>query len=211
MRPQTVHLFVFDSLADWEASYAIAGINSPAMPAAAGRYQVQTVGLSHAPVTTMGGVRILPDLALEELEPAASALLIVPGGTRWDAGELSEVMPVVARFLAAGVPVAAICGATAGLARAGLLDRVRHTSNAAAYLQATGYAGAALYQEAGVVEDGGIITAGATGALEFAAQIFRRLDLYPEAVTESWYQLFKTGDPAHVARLMVAARAAVEE
>ena len=66
---------------------------------------------------------------------------------------------------------------------------MRHTSNAAAYLQATGYAGAALYQEAGVVEDGGIITAGATGALEFAAHIFRRLDLYPEAVTESWYQL----------------------
>jgi putative intracellular protease/amidase len=207
MRPQTVHLFVFDSLADWEASYAIAGINSPAMPSAAGRYQVRTVGLSHAPVMTMGGVRILPDLALEELDPAASALLILPGGTRWDAGELTEVMPAVARFLAAGVPVAAICGATAGLARAGFLDGVRHSSNAAGYLQATGYAGAALYQAAGAVEDGGIITAGATGALEFAAQIFRRLDLYPEEVTESWYQLFKTGDPVHFAQLMVAAGA----
>lgn len=207
MRPQTVHLFVFDSLADWEASYAIAGIHSPATPSAAGRYQVRTVGLSLAPVTTMGGVRILPDLTLDELDPAASALLILPGGTRWDAGELTEVMPAVARFLAAGVPVAAICGATAGLARAGFLDRVRHTSNAAAYLQATGYAGTTQYQEAGAVEDGGIITAGAIGALEFAVQIFRRLDLYPEAVIESWYQFFKTGDPAHFAQLMVAAGA----
>lgn len=207
MRPQTVHLFVFDSLADWEASYAIAGINSPATPSAVGRYMVRTVGMSHAPVTTMGGVRILPDLALAELDPGASALLILPGGTRWDAGELTEVMPTVARFLAAGVPVAGICGATAGLARAGFLDRVRHTSNAAAYLQATGYAGAALYQEAGVVEDGGIITAGAIGALEFAAQIFRRLDLYAEEVTETWYQFFKTGDPVYFAQLMVAAGA----
>lgn len=95
----------------------------------------------------------------------------------------------------------------AGLARAGFLDRVHHTSNAAAYLQATGYAGATQYQDVAVVEDGGIITAGATGALEFAAQIFRRLDLYPEAVIESWYQLFKTGNPAHLAQLMVAAGA----
>ncbi len=208
MQPQTVHLFVFNSLADWEASYAIAGINSPATPAAAGRYQVRTVGITHAPVTTMGGVRILPELALEELDPADSALFVLPGGTRWDAGELTEVMPTVARFVAARAPIAAICGATSGLARAGFLDRVRHTSNAAVYLQATGYAGASLYQEASVVEDGGIITAGATGALEFAAQIFRRLDLYSEEVTESWYQLFKTGDPVHMARLMVAAGAA---
>jgi len=207
MIQQTVHLFVFDSLADWEASYAIAGINSPAMPNAAGRYRVQTVGITREPVTTMGGMRVLPDIALEELVSVGSALLILPGGERWDAGELTEVMPHVARFLSASVPVAAICGATAGLARAGFLDTVRHTSNAAGYLQATGYHGAAHYQDVGAVADGEIITAGATGALEFAAQIFRRLDLYPADVTDAWYQLFKTGDAAQFARLAALAEA----
>lgn len=204
---QTVHLFVFDTLADWEASYAIARIHTPAMPGAAGRYRVQTVGISQQPVTTMGGIRILPDLTLEELDPAESAMLILPGGDRWDVGELSEVMPHVARFLAAGVPIAAICGATAGLARAGFLDAVRHTSNAAAYLQATGYRGAAHYEEAGAVVDGGIITAGAMGALEFAAAIVRALEVYPDEVIDVWYQLFKTGDPAHFARLAALAGA----
>jgi hypothetical protein len=29
MKQQDVHLFVFDGLSDWEASYAIAGINNP--------------------------------------------------------------------------------------------------------------------------------------------------------------------------------------
>lgn len=201
---QTVHLFVFDGLADWEASYAIAGINSPTFPAAARHYRVQTVGLTRAPVITMGGMRVLPDMTLEELDPAGSALLILPGGTPWDAGALMEVMPMVDRFLATGVPIAAICGATAGLARAGFLDRVHHTSNMAAYLQATDYQGAACYQEREVVDDGGIITAGATGALDFAAQIFRRLALYPEAVIDGWYQLFKTGDPAVFAWLAEA-------
>jgi putative intracellular protease/amidase len=202
MAVKTVHLFVFDSLADWEASYAIAGINSPVVPEAAGRYRVRTVGITGEPVATMGGVRIRPDLTLDELEPADSALLIVPGGERWDAGELGEVLPWVARFRTAEVPVAAICGATAGLARAGLLDTVRHTSNAAEYLAATGYGGAALYQQAEVVTDGGLITAGATGALAFAAAIFRTLRLYPDDVTEAWYQLFRTGDASLMGRLM---------
>jgi putative intracellular protease/amidase len=201
MTQQTVHLFVFDTLADWEASYAIAGINRPPMPEAAGRYRVRTVGVTREPVTTMGGVRVLPDLTLEELEPAESAMLILPGGDAWDAGELTEVLPYVARFREAGVPVAAICGATAALARASFLDTVRHTSNAAEYLQATGYRGAALYQEAEAVADSGVITAGGTGALEFAAAIFRALELYPDEVTEAWYQLFKRGDATLMAGL----------
>ena len=45
------------------------------------------------------------------------------------------------RFLTAGVPVAAICGATYGLALEGLLDDRAHTSNAAEYLAYSGYAG----------------------------------------------------------------------
>jgi putative intracellular protease/amidase len=205
MTTQTVHVFVFDSLADWEASYAIAGINRPATPEAAGRYRVRTVGLTRAAVTTMGGMRVLPDLTLEELDPAESALLILPGGDAWDAGELTEVLPHVARFRAAGVPVAAVCGATAALARAGFLDTVRHTSNAAEYLTATGYGGAALYEEAEAVADGGVITAGAIGALEFAATVFRALELYPNEVIEAWYQLYKRGDATLMARLAVEA------
>ena len=55
----------------------------------------------------------------------------------WDAGG-GAFAAAAARFLDAGVPVAAICGATAGLARAGLLDKRLHTSAAAGYLMATG-------------------------------------------------------------------------
>lgn len=205
MSTRTVHLFVFDTMADWEAAYAVAGLRNPAFPGTGGSYTVQTVGITRAPIVTMGGVTILPDTTLDTLEPATSALLIIPGGDRWDAGELGEVLPYAGRFLAAGVPVAAICGATAGLARAGLLDTRSHTSNAAQYLQATGYSGAALYQQAPAVSDGNLITAGATGAVAFAAHIFRRLERYPLAVIDVWYDLFTTGNPVHFARLQALA------
>ncbi|GAA3091965.1 hypothetical protein GCM10020254_41260 [Streptomyces goshikiensis] len=91
----------------------------------------------------MGGVRVLPDLALADLRPGDSSLLILTGASLWDTGE--ELAPFAAKageFLAAGVPVAAICGATAGLARAGLLDGRAHTSGASFYLAGQpGYGG----------------------------------------------------------------------
>ncbi len=205
MSTQTVHLFVFDTLADWEPSFAIAGINNPAFPGSAGRYRVKTVGMSREPIVTMGGVTILPDLTLDDLMPVDSAMLILPGGNRWDMGELAEVFPHVERFLSAGVPIAAICGATAGLARGGFLDDAPHTSNAREYLAATGYRGAAQYRDEPAITAGTIITAGATGSLAFAAHIFRRLRLYPDDVTDAWYDLFKTGDPAHFGRLQALA------
>ena len=90
---------------------------SPAPP-----FDVVTVAESPAPITTMGGVRVLPDRLLADLDPAESALLVLPGADLFDAGGGDAFTAAAARLMAAGVPVAAICGATAGLARAGLLD-----------------------------------------------------------------------------------------
>jgi putative intracellular protease/amidase len=105
------------------------------------------------------------------------------------------------------VPVAAICGATSGLARAGILDNVQHTSNARAYLAATGYRGAALYQDQPAVTDGNVITASTTAPIEFAYQIFKKLDVYSDEALEAWFGLFKTGDAAYYGALTQQANA----
>jgi len=204
MKQRTVHMFVFDTLADWEPGFAIAGLNSPMSQTQPSRYRVATVGLSKAPVVTTGGVTILPDLALEDVTPEQSALLILPGGDSWDKGGNIEALDLAKRFLAAGVPVAAICGATSGLARAGILDHVRHTSNAREYIAATGYQGAALYQDQPAVTDGNVITASSTAPIEFAYEIFKKLEAFSDEVLEAWFGLFKTGDAAYFGALMQA-------
>jgi hypothetical protein len=51
------------------------------------------------------------------------------------------------------------------------------------------------------VSDGGVTTASAMKCLEFAREIFARLDVYEEKVLEAWYGLFKTGDPKYYAAL----------
>ena len=202
MVQESVHLFVFDTLSDWEFGYAVAGINNPAFQSRPGRYRVRTVALREEPVMTMGGLRVLPDLMLDALDPSQSSMLILPGGVAWDQGQNIEAVEQARTFLAAEVPVAAICGATAGLGRAGLLDDKRHTSNAAGYLQATGYRGAAFYVESPAVSDGNLITASGIAPIEFAREIFKRLDLYLAQTLEAWYALFKTGAPVHYEALL---------
>src|SRR5205814_1790419 len=139
----------------WEAAYAVAGIHSyRPFQTHPGRYSIQTAGLTTATVKTMGGVTVSPDVALDGVDPSASAMLILPGGTAWDEGGNGAAIEKAKTFLSAGVPVAAICGATAGLARGGILDNIPHTSNAPDYLKATGYRGAPLYREQPAVTEG---------------------------------------------------------
>jgi len=202
MQQETVHVFVFDTLSDWEPSYAVVGINNPMFQAQPGRYAVKTVGPGTGPVRTMGGITVLPEMGLDALDPADSAMLILPGGEAWDQGKHGDAVEKAAAFLDAGVPVAAICGATAALARAGLLDTRRHTSNTRDYLKTTGYRGEALYQDEPAVTDGLVITAGGLTPLDFAYHIFRQLTLYNEPTLEAWYRLFKTSDPSQYLKLL---------
>lgn len=204
-RQQTVHLFVFDTFSDWEPAYAVAGIHNPMFQKQPGRYRVKTVALDRGPITSAGGLTVLPHMPLAQLAPDQSAMLILPGGRLWDDGKNLEAAALARHFIAAGVPVAAICGATAGLARVGLLDLMRHTSNAAEYLRQTGYLGQALYQNERAVTDGKLITAGATAPLEFAREIFRQLDIYSPEVLDAWFSLFQTGNPAFFGALVQAA------
>ena len=202
MTEETVHCYVFDTLADWEHGFAVAGIHNTQFHRVPNRWRVRTVAPHADPIVTSGGVRIVPDMTLDELSPSDSRMLILPGGDTWDEGGNLEAVEKAREFLDAGVPVAAICGATAGLARGGLLDERRHTSNAREYIAATGYRGGALYQDEPAVTDGDLITAASMAPLQFAYHIYKRLDLYAPDVLEAWYGLFSTRKPEYFAELL---------
>ena len=203
----TVYVYVFDTLSDWELGYVTAGINNPMMQADPGKYHLKTFSIDGSPVLTMGGLRVTPDLGLEDVSSLNAAMLVLPGGTSWNAGENTEVSLLAKEFHAAHVPVAAICGATLGLAKAGMLDSVAHTSNAKEYILLSEYQGGDSYRNQLAVRDKGIITAAGTAPLEFAREIFQELGLYSRDVLEAWYKLFKTGAPEAFAELMAAAGA----
>jgi len=206
MTTSTAHLGIYNTLADWEVGHLLAELRTGRFTGTP--WNIVTVAESREPITTMGGLRILPDLLLDDLDPASSNLLILPGADMWDAGGGGAFAAAAAQFLDAGVPVAAICGTTAGLARAGLLDRRQHTSAAAEYLMAAGYAGGDLYVNERAVADGDLITAGPQSPVQFACATLRRLGLMSDRTLQAYEGVFHRGDATEFPVLMQAQHAA---
>ena len=185
-----VHVLVFEGFADWEPAYALAELRR------SGGLDIVTLGFTDAPVRSMGGLRVVPDRALAGRNLSAVRLLILPGGDMWEGiYPRAEVDAVLAELRAREVPIAAICGATLALARAGLLNDRAHTSNEQAYLTSLvpEYAGGGQYVDELAVRDRRVITASGLGPTEFAREIFEELEVFTAEERPVWYHLFKHG------------------
>jgi putative intracellular protease/amidase len=189
MTRKKAYLLVFDGLADWEAALALCEINKK------DDIDVLTVSLSKEPVTTMGGIKVVPDAAVEDIDARQACIFIAPGGDMWEQQADENYVTLFERLHAEGVMIGAICGATLGLGRAGLLDEINHTSNSLPYLKEMlpDYKGGEFYVDRLAVADKNIITASGLGSVEFAREVIKRLELYDEKDTEIWWNLFKHG------------------
>jgi putative intracellular protease/amidase len=190
MSSRAVHVLVFDGFADWEPAFALAELRR------SGRRAVVVVGFDERPVTSMGGLCVTPERVLNDVRPAEVELLILPGGDLWE-GEYprAELEALLGALTASAIPVAAICGATLAVARAGLLDDRRHTSNMPGYLRehVPEYGGAAAYDTALAVSDRGVITASGLGPVDFARAIFRELGVFSASDEQLWFDMFRHG------------------
>ena len=103
----------------------------------------------------MGGLRIVPEIALSAVRPADVELLIIPGGDLWEAGDYPrrELEKLIKALVVESTPIAAICAGTLALGRAGVLDHRSHTSNMPGYLaeHASEYRGGSRYVAAPAV------------------------------------------------------------
>lgn len=186
---KTAYLFVHDGYADWEPASAVAELRRTF------GFSLQTVGLRAQPVLSMGGLKVVPDVALAEFSPDSAAILILPGGDSWMKAEVPEVSRAVKAMSDARRPVAAICAATLALAHCGLLDSRLHTSNGREFIgqHVPQYRGQEFYRAAPAVRDNAVITANGLAPVAFAAEIFR--ELAPERVQEieMYEKLFARG------------------
>ena len=152
----------------------------------------------------MGGLTIVPDCTIDKIVIGEKSVLLLPGATTWDAPKHRAIIQKAGEFLSAGAMVCAICGATAALANAGLLDQRPHTSNGAGYLEmvSPSYNGQNFFVDAPSVADCNLITASSTGSLLWAKQIIERLDVFQRNTLEAWYAYFSTGEAQHFFTLM---------
>ena len=143
------------------------------------------------PVTSMGGIRVAPEEAVERLDPQEHDGLVVWGGEIWQTVGARDFGATIRAFVEAGKLVAGICAGTLALARAGVLDEVAHTSNEAALLATSpAYRGQAFYRDQpAAVSDRMIVTAPGTAPISFTAEILRALG-YGSQDMEDYLALF---------------------
>ncbi len=185
---KTVYTLLHDGLADWEAAFILPVLREMQVP-------TKTFAARKDAVTTAGGLRVLPDVGLAGVDLDDAALVVLPGGESWnDATQNPEVMALLPEVRKRGVPIAAICAATVALARLGLLDDLRHTSNDLGYMKAMAprYRGEARYDAKQLaVTDRGLITAAGIGALEFTREIMKLLAPDKAQFADEWFGMFK--------------------
>ena len=174
---------------DWEASYAIAVLNSFS------DYKVRTIAIDNLPKTSMGGIKASIDYTINDYQQLENlAMVILPGGLSWEENEYREIAEFMRNIMQLHIPVAAICGATTFLCKHGLLNTIYHTGDSLElFQQQKEYRGEAFYVHKQVVVDHQVITANETAAVQFAYEIFKMLKVDSEEEIEEWYDNFKNG------------------
>ena len=145
---------IFDRLADWETPYALCAITRSE------KFEVVTVGFSQQPITTMGGLKLIPEIPLPYVDQDEASIFILPGGEMWERQSDANLQQLLLKLHEAQVPIAAICGGTLEVVRAGLTHKLRHTSNSKQYLKTnvSDYKDEAFYVDQLAVTDQHIIT-----------------------------------------------------
>jgi putative intracellular protease/amidase len=187
-----IYLVVMNTLADWEIAYLTAELHSKRMmsdPAA--HCDIVKVGLTPEPIATMGGIAMTPDITFDAVRMEADDLLLLPGSDLWQTPEAAALLAFAKDMVVQGYRVAAICGATIGLAQAGALDGRQHTSNDKGYLKTVcpGYTGEQRYVEA---------------PLEFSYEVMKMLGLFRPETVDAWFKLYSTREPKYYDALVAS-------
>lgn len=196
----TVYIYILDTLADWELGHITSELNSGRFfKADAPNVLIKKVSCSKETITTMGGMKIVPDCLIDDIVINETSMLLLPGADTWNDPKHIAIIEKAREFLSIGATVCAICGATAALANFGLLDNRPHTSNGPGFLEmvAPGYKGQSFYIDEPSVVDNNLITASCTGALLWTKQIIEKLGIFQSNTLEFWYKYFCTGKAEH--------------
>ena len=162
--------FLQPGWADWEAGAVLALLRREL------KVQIEIATPTGDPETSIGGILAAADYRFDDPVLSDADLYILIGSDVWTEGENDAVSALIRQAFADGKPVAGICAGTTALARAGLFEGRKHTSNGQDWLKGVvpGYAGAEHYVDsARAVTDGKLVSASGLAPVTFAAAVAR--------------------------------------
>ena len=106
-----VYVYLLDTMADWEHGYLLQALSLQSM-AQKEKLIVQTIARVKAPIKTAGGMTLVPDKTLAEVDIHSAAALVLIGADTWLEKEQADILSLAAQFIENDILVAALCGAT---------------------------------------------------------------------------------------------------
>ena len=172
---KTIGFLFIEGFADWEYGLLAAS--------AVEWFGARAVSLTPdgKPVTGISGFRLTPDRSAEADENDDLDAVAVIGSDKWAGKAPPDAADLLNAVAARGGVVGGICAGTLALARAGLFEKAKHTSNGRDWIHhhEASYAGDSHYQDAPhAVADGRIVSAPGSAPGTFALAFLKTL--YPE-------------------------------
>lgn len=179
---KNVLVLVYDSFAEFEVSVLLTAL-------AGGPHRVTTCAPGPAPVASTGGLRVVADAVVADLDPTAYDALVVPGGEASGLLGNPDLQGLVAELDRRNRLLAAICGGPAVLGDAGALDGRTFTAALGPQDPAwPGVAGRGRQVAELLVTDGHVVTATGSSYLAFAEEVLRCLDGRSEAEPLTYFR-----------------------
>ncbi len=186
---KTILYVILEQFADWELAYLSSAVNM----LGEGKCENKIVSLTKNAVTSIGGVKCLPDCDLQNIPKDYNALILI-GGLSWRDEKTIELKPLIETCLTDGKVLGAICDACRFLGSVGALNNVKHTANSLAELQQhAAYTNVQGFIPRQAVADNKVITANGTAPLEFAREVLTALSVASEEKIKGWYDFHKLG------------------
>lgn len=185
-----IALVVLDQFADWEGAFLSSALMDPEVSEGNHVYWAST---DISPKKSIGNMRILPDLSVNDIPDSFDALILI-GGNSWRSDEAKLVIPTVERFMQADKVVGFICDATYFAAREGFLNHVEHSGNDAEEMEALeSYTNASRFRRENAISDHNVITANGNNPVEFAAEVLKALQVADPEAIEMWKNFYTMG------------------
>lgn len=188
-RMKKIVYVILEQWADWELAYISSAVNMLGQD----KFENKTVSLTKNAVTSIGGIKCLPDYGIETVPSDFDAVILI-GGMSWHNESALHIKPLIENCIKDGKVLGAICDACRFLGSIGALNGAKHTANDLNELkQYSAYTNEQGFIHRQAVSDNNIITANGTATLEFAREILKALSAASEDQINGWYDFHKLG------------------
>lgn len=200
-----VYVYLLNELAEYEIGYILHAFSMETLLKNGVKdFEVKTVSYNKNPIVTLGGLTLIPDYSISEVNFNDCTAIILPGSPNWQNKENQEILNRIKECLNNNVLICAICGATLALADCGILNEYRHTSNSLEYLNyfSKKYTGSHLFVSSKSVIDRNLVTASSAGSLDWTKNILFALNVYTEEKISAFYNYYITGQSRYYDELL---------